>query len=340
MNAKYYSIHDIVKVRTNIDVGIPSYFLSSNTGCEPDIEFVQEEIKNEVPEERKKRSGAFFYWVDGSALNIQYEVPLINARMIIDNLEGKTKVRFTKAFLKYGRVQNLFEVIFAIKLIQKGYSIIHAGCLKYKDEGILIVALRDTGKTSTVLSLLDGKDFKFMSDDQTIVDGGGKALCYPRKVNISPYTLTSEILRPSDDLVSRIKRRLAMSRFEIIFGDILKITMGNLREVPRELIEKEAKIRKVFVLSGGYEREEIKELDSSEVAKRILVNTLEIINPFNIYSLNFFYQLLDFDIFDIFNKQKRIVESSLQDTECFEVRTNMVKKYPKIIKEVIKNEGI
>ncbi|RLE40085.1 hypothetical protein DRJ16_07510, partial [Candidatus Woesearchaeota archaeon] len=79
------------------------------------------------------------------------------------------------------------------------------------------------------------------------------------------------------------------------------------------------------------------ELDSSEVVKRILVNTLEIINPFNIYSLNFYYQLLDFDIFDILNKQKRIVENSLQGTECFEVRVNTVKRYPEMVSEVLKS---
>mgnify|MGYP000377271890 CR=1 FL=1 len=335
---EYYSIHDILKIKTNVDLQIPNYFKVNDNIKKVDIEFVQKDISYTVPEERKKRSGAFFYWIDKKALNIEYEIPIINARMIIDDLEGETKVTFTKAFLKYGDVLGLFEVIFALKIIQKGYSIIHAGCLKYRNDGVLLVALRDTGKTSTVLSLLDGVDFRFMSDDQVIVNEEGKALCYPRKVNISPYTLTSDILKPSDDIVSRIKRRLARSRFEVIFGDMLKIKMGNMREVPRDLIEKEAKIKKVFVLSGGYEKEGVKELDRDDVAKRILVNTFEIYNLLSVYSLNFYYQLFDFDIFDLIDKQKRIVRGALKNAECYEVRANVVKRYPKMVKNILTGE--
>lgn len=334
---KYYSVHDIVKIKTNFEPPIPNYFkVDSDDAFDADLEFIMGEIKDEMPESRKKRSGAFFYWVEGKALNIEYEIPIINARMVIDNLEGKTKVKFTKAFMKYGRIWNLFEVIFAIKLLQKGYSIIHAGCLKYRDEGVLVVALRDTGKTSTVLSLLDGKNFRFMSDDQVIINEDGRVLCYPRRVHISPYTLTSEILKPSRDIKSRIKRRLASSRFEVVFGDILKITMGNLRDVPRELIEEEAKIKKVFVLSGGYEREEVRGLDRDDVARRILVNTFEIYNLLSIYSLNFYYQLFDFDIFDLIDRQRKIVKGALKNAECYEVRANVVKIYPEIVKNFFK----
>ena len=50
--------------------------------------------------------------------------------------------------------------------------------------------MRDTGKTSTVLSLVDGIDIKFMSDDLTVISKNGQAFSYPTRVGISPYTLT------------------------------------------------------------------------------------------------------------------------------------------------------
>ena len=331
---QYYSIHDIVKIRTNLELPIPSYFKVKYLN-DVDLEFIMEDIRDYVSEDRKKRSGAFFYWINGKALNIHYEIPLINARIIIDDLEDKTRIKFTKAFIKYGKIWNLFEIIFAIKLLQKGYSIIHAGCLKFRDEGILFVALRDTGKTSTVLSLLDGKNFRFLSDDQVIINENGSALCYPRKVNISPYTLTSDVLKPSNDIKSRIKRRLARSRFEVIFGDILKITMGDLREVPRELIEKEAEIKKVFVLSGGYDSDGIREIDNESVIKRILVNTFEIYNLLSVYSLNFYYQLFDFDIFSLIDRQRKIIEGALKNAECYEIRANKVREYPIMVKRIL-----
>jgi len=333
----YYSVHNIVNIKTNLDLPIPSYFKVDSLQ-DVDLEFVMKDIKVNVSENRKKRSGAFFYWINSKALNIQYELPLINARMIIDNLEGKTKIEFTKAFIKYGKIWSLFEVVFAIKLLQKKHTIIHSGCLKYKDDGLLFVALRDTGKTSTVLSLLDGKNFRFLSDDQVIVNEKGVALCYPRKVNISPYTLTSDVLKPSNDLKNRIKRRLARSRFEVIFGDVLKINMGDMREVPRELIEKDAEIRKVFVLSGGYESDGIKDIDNEEVVRRILVNTFEIYNLLSVYSLNFYYQLFDFDIFGLIDRQRKIVKKALEDVECYEVRANSVEKYPKLVKKLLNGD--
>jgi len=174
-----------------------------------------------------------------------------------------------------------------------------------------------------------------MSDDQVIINRDGKALCYPRKVNISPYTLTSDVLKPSNDIKSRIKRRLARSKFEIIFGDILKITMGDLREVPRELIEKEAEIKKVFVLSGGYDSDGIREIDNENVVKRILVNTFEIYNLLSVYSLNFYYQLFDFDIFNLIDRQRKIIEEALKNAECYEIRANKVKEYPMMVKRIL-----
>jgi len=337
-NFKYYSIHDILKIKTKIDIQIPKYFLIKEDEVKenfnPDIEITQENLSYSRPEERKKRSGAFFYWTENKALFIDYEIPLLNAKLVIDDLEGKTKIKFTKAFIKHGNISQLFETLLSIKLIQKGYAIVHTGCLNHHGDAFLFTALRDTGKTSTVLSLLDGKELRFMSDDLTIMSKNSEVYSYPTKVNISPYTLSGNVISPSNDLMSRIKKRLANSRFEILFGDILKIAMGDRKEVPRDLIEDKGLIKKIFVIGGG--ENGIRKIDGEEVARKILINTLELYNPFRVYSLNFYYHIFDFNIFDIFDEQKKIVKEAVKDAECFEIRLNRVEKYPEMIKEIIK----
>jgi len=331
----YYSLHDILTIKTNTEILIPDYFKKEEVKDDfaPDIEISQQDLNFDRPEERKKRSGAFFYWAENKALFIDYEAPLLNAKMIIEDLAGKTKIRFTKAFIKHGNLSQLFETLLSIKLVQKGYAIVHTACLNHHGDALLFTALRDTGKTSTVLSLLDGKDFRFMSDDLTILSKSGEAYSYPRKVNISPYTLSGNIMVPSNDLKSKIKRRMAKSRFEILFGDVLHITMGDRREVPRELIEDKGVVKKIFVIGGG--EEEIRKIGNKEVARKILVNTLELYNPFRVYSLNFYYHIFDFNIFDIFDEQRKIVEEAVKDAECFEVRSNNVGRYSEMIREVI-----
>jgi len=336
--SNYYSLHDILKIKTNTETPIPDYFKKEEIeeDFEPDIEISQQDLKFDRPEERKKRSGAFFYWTENKALFIDYELPFLNAKLVIDDLEGKTKIKFTKAFDKFGKISQLIEAILSIKLVQKGYAIVHSGCLNYNQgDAILFTALRDTGKTSTILSLLDGKDFRFMSDDLTIMSKSGEVYSYPRKVNISPYTLSGSVISPNNNLTTRIKRRLANSRFEILFGDILHIAMGDRKEVPRDLIEDKGLIKKIFVIGGG--KDEIRKIDNEEAARKILINTLELFNPFRVYSLNFYYHIFDFNIFDIFDKQRKIVEDAVKDVECFEITSNRVEKYPEMIKEVMRN---
>lgn len=336
----YYSIHDIVTVKSNRDVPIPEYFRTvpeDEESFEADITVVQERLGIDRPEERKKRSGAFFYWTEPNALYIEYEVPVIDAQMVLKNLEDRTEIRFTEAFVKHGDVIHLFEILLSMKFTQKGYAFIHTGCLNFEGEAVLVTALPDTGKTSTCLSLLNGDDVRFMSDDLAIVSETGEVYSYPRRVNISPYTLSGDLMSPSSGLLDRVKRRLANSRFEILFGTVLNISMGDRQEVPDEYIDDVSQVTRIFMISGG--EESVEEItDDDEKARKILVNTLELFNPFKIYTLNFYYHLFDFDVFEVLDRQREIVAGAVEGTECFEVKSNEVEAYPREIGRKLRGE--
>lgn len=336
----YYSIHDIVRIRANRDVPIPEYFELDATDVDPDsfeadISVVEGSLGIDRPENEKKRSGAFFYWTDADGLYIEYEIPVLDAQMCLRDLEGQTEILFSEAFVKHGDIIHLFEVVLSIKITQAGYTLIHTGCLNHDGDGVLISALPDTGKTSTCLSLLNGEDVRFMSDDLAIVSEEGEVYSYPRRVNISPYTLTGEVMSRSDDLVSRIKQRLANSRFEILFGTVFSISMGDRKEVPRVYIDDVSEVESVYMISGG-ETGVTKITDPEEKARKILVNTHELYDPFKIYTLNFYYHLFDFDVYEILDRQREIVRGAVGDAECYEVKSNVVKDYPRLIDEQLR----
>ena len=344
MNEKsfdYYSIHDILKIKTNMEVSIPEYFLIKKEEVEedfePDVEIIQENLDVVRPPIGIARSRNYFYWIKGSTLFMDYAAPFINTKLVIDDLAGKTKIKVTKALNRFGRVElPSFNSMLDIKLIQKNFALLHSGCLNYKGQCFIITASRDIGKTSTVLSLFDGKDFKFMSDDLTIISKKGEAYSYPEKVGISPHTLTGPVIPPYSGK-SFIKGRLAKYHFlTLLFGRVLNLELVERKEVPYDLIEDKGVIEKIFILKGGSEKEEIKRIDNAEAVEKILSATLGLINPSKVFLLNFYAYVCDFDLYGLlFEKKKKIVEEAIKDAECFEVRSNNVGRYSEMIREVI-----
>jgi dolichol-phosphate mannosyltransferase len=92
---------------------------------------------------------------------------------------------------------NLVEPVLRWTFVRKGYALVHAACLAFGDFAYLITARTDTGKTTTVLRILDslrsgtsdGRRIAFLSDDLTIVCPEGKVLAYPKPLTISQHTV-------------------------------------------------------------------------------------------------------------------------------------------------------
>jgi hypothetical protein len=56
------------------------------------------------------------------------------------------------------------------------------------DEGVLLTARTDTGKTTTILKILDRSRCAFLSDDLTLIGPRGQLLTYPKPLTISRHT--------------------------------------------------------------------------------------------------------------------------------------------------------
>lgn len=84
---------------------------------------------------------------------------------------------------------NVVEPILRWHLVKSGHALVHAACVVDDGRAYLITARTDTGKTTTMLKILDEMDVSFLSDDLVIIDATGKVLAYPKPLTISAHTL-------------------------------------------------------------------------------------------------------------------------------------------------------
>jgi dolichol-phosphate mannosyltransferase len=85
---------------------------------------------------------------------------------------------------------NCVEPVLRWHFAEHGVALVHAACVAVDDRAFLITARTDTGKTTTILRLLDSfPRAEFISDDLTFVARDGTVASYPKPLTISQHTL-------------------------------------------------------------------------------------------------------------------------------------------------------
>jgi hypothetical protein len=84
---------------------------------------------------------------------------------------------------------NVVEPLLRFLLVLRGRMLLHAACVHLDGTAVMLSAKTDTGKTSTILTLLRDAGGVFLSDDMTIVSADGRASRYPKPLTISAHTL-------------------------------------------------------------------------------------------------------------------------------------------------------
>ena len=85
---------------------------------------------------------------------------------------------------------NCVEPVLRWHFAEHGIALVHAACVAVDDRAYLITARTDTGKTTTILKLLDAfPRAAFISDDLTLVAPDGTVASYPKPLTISQHTL-------------------------------------------------------------------------------------------------------------------------------------------------------
>ncbi|WP_369250377.1 glycosyltransferase [Streptomyces sp. R41] len=186
---------------------------------------------------------------------------------------------------------NVVEALLRFVLISRGRMLLHSACVELDGHGVMLSALTDTGKTATVLRLLREHSGRFLSDDMTVVDPTGRAVCFPKPLTISAHTLRAV---HAEDLTKKEWRRLnlqsrlhskggrsialMLARFNLPIMGINAITQI-LVPPPKYSVDRlvpcrlgsSVEVKDLFVIERGAPA--LYDLDSAEALERMLVNT-------------------------------------------------------------------
>ena len=122
---------------------------------------------------------------------------------------------------------NVVEPTLRWCFVTRGYALAHCACIAVDGQAHLITARTDTGKTTTILKLLDRHPVSFLSDDLTLIAPDGRVLMYPKPLTVSRHTVAS-VQTP---LLSR-RERLALvvqSRVHSRTGRLFAQLIASLR---------------------------------------------------------------------------------------------------------------
>jgi dolichol-phosphate mannosyltransferase len=168
---------------------------------------------------------------------------------------------------------NIVEAFLRFLLVSKGYVLLHSAAIADEQGVTILSAQTDTGKTSTVISLVRSRGYRFLSDDMTIIDPRGRAISYPKPMTLSFHTMRVAKAgkltlgdRAKLSIQSRLHSKSGRSVGQALGQKNLPImTMNSIVQAvvppPKHRIEKlfecvvggEGEIRNVVLLSKGEE---------------------------------------------------------------------------------------
>ena len=309
---KFYNIHDLLKIGVeNLDLKhMLPYFLTDKASGAIDLAI---KVGKFDLQPTHNRLGRFYL-----GQNLIIEKRKFGTIQLKDML-GKTELNATRGYVRLRPFITLIENIIGFKLLAKNHALIHSSCLSKNGKGYLICAWHGTGKTMVTLKLVNERELNFLSDDLTIINDSGQAHCFPKDVKLS-LAHTKEF-----KLGGKVKLKL-------LFGELVThvpVVRGNLeivhatpitKVIENSKMEEQCKICKVIMLQQA-ESEEIVEIDTAEVVKRLMLQD-EWERIFWVARLFMPYAYCDkkFHLQKLRKKEREILQSALRDVPCYEVR--------------------
>lgn len=117
---------------------------------------------------------------------------------------------------KYVTYYNVVEPLVRMSLAMQGHLLLHAACIEKEGRRFILVALPDTGKTTSAIELAR-RGYYIVSDDMVVVDSNGFSLGYHKQMTLSPrtarYFKPDSLLWPAKFIVYNGGVRRALSKF-------------------------------------------------------------------------------------------------------------------------------
>ena len=285
----YYDIHGLVAIRSEVRLPELGYFQVEPFSRAADITVRRGYVgaRRMIPKVQATMSpGLFVYREHLGSVGANFRVDLDNRiNVTVSPLLARSKhVVYT----------NVVEALLRFVLVNKGYMLLHSATVRLGEETIMLSAQTDTGKTGTILRLLQEhpENSTFLSDDMTIINAQGEAWSFPKPLTISSHTMRAvnkHVLSVPRRLVLGIQSRihskdgrqfaLLLARLNIPIIAINAITQILVpppkymidQLVPTARYKDTGRVRQIFIIGRGPEDEE--QLSHDEAMATLLANT-------------------------------------------------------------------
>lgn len=324
---KAYDIHGLVRAETDIDLNIPDKFRTEKLQLSPDIRIVRSDFDLPVPRSEMKQRKDYAYYRDGDSVIIDYGVMDLTAS--ISSIPDTLTVEFSRGYEKVniGHLRGLWETALHLKLLQQDHILFHAGGVDFNGSGFLIPGLGSTGKTYTTLSLIDGEQYRYLSDDLIILGSDGSMYSYPQPTGTGPYTIENDALADKLDQ-SKIKERLAdIPIFSILFGRYPWLYKSRETSVPTEMVCNETEVERLFLITGDGD-EGVVESDLDTIIHKLLTQHFDTNKLLNNHIINDYAFLTGHNLVDQFDQTKTVLQAALSDVDCYELTSPTLEAYP------------
>jgi hypothetical protein len=259
----------------------------------------------------------------------------IKLKLHLKNLMGDTRLTVNRGYHKYVRMKvdsvyppgaHLADIL-TVNLLKRKYMPLHCAAFSNKqNEGVLLVAPPDTGKTLTTLLALK-KGFSYLAEDIAVVD--------QEHVYANPYTST--FLHNDEfgnhkanshffSLSKKIPLLSAYVRPKVSISSIMKDFK----------IEEKANIKNIFVLERGTSG--IEKIEPREATRRILIiNRNEFSyhkNPL-LFAYSYFNPFLDIN--ELMRTEEDLIYSIVEKTDCSLLKANKPTEYIDLLLGALKS---
>ena len=211
-----------------------------------------------------------------------------------------------------------------------------------KNSSFLLLAFPDTGKTSTIISIIEQQDnAEYLSDDLTIIDKKGNTYCYP-----IPITLSSKVIqRILNNKKVGLKQLLKLKFYSFLQRHLSTnyISSRLFKFPPKEYIwdiiknikiAKKAKVNAICLLEYG--EDGVEKVNSGHMLKKVNLTNTEIVQHLTTNPIITIYSYFNskMDLFHYLKLYQEITESFLNKAESFIIRSKKG-TWHKTIKEQI-----
>jgi hypothetical protein len=199
--SRYYAtpVPGVISLCSNVKV-IPSYPLirqlssvsdsPQTRDCKVNLSYI---VSGEA-ESLGKIYGKSFALVNASSLRLETPVgPFSRLSLLLDWHPSQPTITVNKTFHRLAKVTigNVHSVGWLMRdftnlaLLANNYALLHTAALKFENKVVLIFGLSNTGKTTTIFSLVKERGAQFYGDDLVVTDGSKLYACPHTGANIN-----------------------------------------------------------------------------------------------------------------------------------------------------------